>query len=177
MNRGPSRRKRGYTLLELTLALSLGMIVASISLLLFNQQIAFVKIYKAQDFLTREAPLVNNYINRVIGSAEGYRLYSTISSLRNGEAPVLADAKTLVMRYRLPDGSLRSSVISFDDPGSGAGQGLYYRLVPATGVVGNPDWAITKAPTDVTFSIEQGILRMRLTGPNSEELIYSGTEQ
>ena len=172
-----SRRRRGYTLVELTLAMAVGMMIASISLLLFNQQMTFIRIFNAQDFLTREAPLVNNYVVRVLGSAEGYRLYTDMNSLRTGGSPVLADAKVLVLRFREADGSVRSSILSWEDPGSGLGQGLYYRLVPASGTIATPDWAITKKPADVTFAIEQGILRMRLRGPHGEELVYSGTEQ
>ena len=70
----PRIRRRGYTLLELSLAMSTGMLVAVLLLALVNQQIAFLKIYNAQNFLTTEAPLINNYLARVIGSAEGYRL-------------------------------------------------------------------------------------------------------
>lgn len=172
-----SRKRRGYTLLELTLAMVVGMMIASITLLLFNQQMAFVRIFNAQDFLTREAPLINNYVVRVLGSAEGYRLYTDMNSLRTGGSPVLSNAKVLVLRFRESDGTIRTSMLSWEDPGSGMGQGLYYRLIPASGTIGTPDWAISKKPTNVIFAVEQGILRMRITGPNGEELIYSGTEQ
>jgi type II secretory pathway component PulJ len=167
--------RRGYTLVELTLAMSVGMMVAAISLMLFNQQMNFLRIFRAQDFLVREAPLISNYVVRVIGSAEGYQLYRNMSSLQAGEGAVLEDAKVLVLRFMEADGTEKASILSFEDPGTGPG--LYYRLIPASGVVGSPDWAITKEPTDVRFAVEEGILRMRLSGPNGEELVYSGTQQ
>ncbi|MBK1827659.1 PulJ/GspJ family protein [Haloferula rosea] len=167
--------RRGYTLVELTLAMSVGMMVAAMSLMLFNQQMSFLRIFRAQDFLVREAPLISNYVVRVISSAEGYQLFADMNALRSGQGAVLEDAKVLVLRFMESDGTEKAAILSFEDPGTGTG--LYYRLIPSTGVVGPADWAISKEPTDVTFSVEQGILRMTLTGPNGEELVYSGTQQ
>lgn len=169
-----SRKRRGYTLVELTLAMSVGMMVAAISLMLFNQQMNFLRIFRAQDFLVREAPLISNYVVRVIGSAEGYQLFTDMDSLRAGEGAVLDNAKVLVLRFTEADGEEKASILSFEDPGTGPG--LYYRLIPPSGVVGSPDWAISKEPANVTFAVEQGILRMTLSGPNGEELVYSGTQ-
>jgi prepilin-type N-terminal cleavage/methylation domain-containing protein len=167
--------RRGYTLLELSLAMAIGTMVASMGLLLFNQQMAFLKIFKAQDFLTREAPMINNYVVRVIGAAEDYRLYEDIDAMKNGENPVLTGATVLVLRFREADGSMRASILSFEDPG--AGLGLYYTMIPNNGIVTGPDWALSKQPSLVSFAVDQGVLRMIVAGPNGEELIYSGTQQ
>lgn len=168
-------RRGGYTLLELSLAMGVGILVAGMSLMLFNQQMAFLRIFRAQDFLTREAPLINNYVVRVIGGAEGYALYRDMDSLRNGESAVLSDATVLVLRYKLAEGGERATILSFEDPGSGPG--LYYRVIPEDGTLGGPDLALSKQPAAVSFGVEQGVLRMRLRGPNGEELVYSGTQQ
>ena len=170
------RKARGYTLVELTLAMSIGMMVAAMSLMLFNQQVSFLRIFRAQDFLTREAPLISNYVARVINNAEGYSLYTDINALKNGDTAVLSDANVLVLRFKQSDGTERAAVLSYEDFNSEPG--LYYRLVPDDGsALGDPDWAITKQPADAVFSVEQGILRMTLSGPNGEELTYSGTQQ
>jgi hypothetical protein len=171
----PRIRRRGYTLLELSLAMSTGMLVAVLLLALVNQQIAFLKIYNAQNFLTTEAPLINNYLARVIGSAEGYRLYESVDDLVDGSPPVMAEAPVIMLRFKEPDGTFRASVLSFEDPGTG--QGLYYRLIDKSGTVGDPDWALSRRPSDVRFSIVQGILRVRVSGPHGEEIYYSGTQQ
>ncbi|MEM1086075.1 MAG: hypothetical protein AAGI48_18335, partial [Verrucomicrobiota bacterium] len=73
------------------------------------------------------------------------------------------------------DGSMRASILSFEDPGTGAG--LYYTMIPDSGIITGPDWALSKQPTLVSFAIDQGVLRMLVAGPNGEELIYSGTQQ
>jgi hypothetical protein len=171
------RRSRGYNLVELTLAMTIGMGVALMLMAIFNQQLAFLKIFSAQSFLTTEAPIINNYMSRVLGSAEGYQLYPSISDFTSSATPVMADAPVLVLKFKEPGGNFRYSVMSFEDPGSGMGRGLYFRHITAAGVLGAPEWALTKQPTDVSFSITEGILRARITGPNGEEITYSGTQQ
>ncbi len=166
------RTRRGYTLVELTLAMMTGIMVVVMLLALFNQQVTFLRIFHAQSFLTTEAPIINNYLVRVIGSAEGYRLYPSIEALRSGTAaPVLQDAPVLMLRFKEPDGTFRASVLSFEE-----GEGLYYRRVTGDGI-SEPEWALSKEPTDVTFFVEEGILRVRLTGPNQEQITYSGVQQ
>lgn len=168
-------RAAGYTLVELTLAMAIGTMVAAMGLLLFNQQMAFMRIFRAQDFLTREAPMINNYVARVIGTAEDFRLYADMQSFRDGSDPVLSGATVLVMRFREANGTMRASILSFEDPGGGSG--LYYTMVPDSGMIGTPDWALSKEPSQVSFAVDQGVLRMTVAGPNGEELIYSGTQQ
>lgn len=169
------RTRRGYTLIELSLAMSVGLMVAAMGLLLFNQQMSFLRIFRAQDFLTREAPMINNYVVRVIGAAEDYRLYSDMDALKGGADPVLTGASVLVLRFREADGTMMASALSFEDPGTG--QGLYYRRIPDSGTIPDPEWAVSKQPAGVSFGVVNGVLRMLVAGPNGEELIYSGTQQ
>lgn len=176
MKPNQSRRfRRGYTLIELSLAMVTGTMVAVMMLAMVNQQIAFLKIYNAQNFLTTEAPLISNYLARVIGSADGYRLYESVDDLVDGSPPVMTGAPVIMLRFKEPDGTFRASVLAFENPGSG--QGLYYRMVSRAGVLGAPDWALSKRPSNVDFSIVQGILRVRVVGPNGEEIFYSGNQQ
>lgn len=171
----PHPFRRGYTLVELSLAMVTGTMVAVMLLAMVNQQIAFLKIYNAQNFLTTEAPLISNYLSRVIGSADGYRLYESVEDLVDGSPPVMTGAPVIMLRFKEPDGTFRASVLAFENPGSG--QGLYYRMVSQAGVLGTPSWALSRRPSNVDFSIVQGILRVRIQGPNGEEIFYSGNQQ
>jgi hypothetical protein len=165
------RRRGGYTLLELTIAMSTGMTIAALLLALVNQQLAFLRIFNVQSFLTSEAPMLNNYLVKIIGSADSFRLYDSVEDLVNGRPPVMTDAPVIMIRFKEPNGTFRASVLSFEN------QGLYYRMVNSSGVLGAPEWSLTTKPQNVRFSIEQGILRIRITGPNQEELVYSGAQQ
>ena len=91
-----------------------------------------------------------------------------------GDDP-LNPARVLVLNFRQPDGSVRAAILEYAD--RGAGFALNYYIVPANGVLSAPQWAVTKAPRDVIFQVTQGVLQMVLTGPNEEQITYSGTTQ
>ncbi|WP_367873906.1 hypothetical protein [Luteolibacter sp. Populi] len=172
-------RRGGYTLTELALAMMMGIMVAFMLLAIFNQQISFLRIFNAQSFLTTEAPILNNYLSRVMNSAEGFRLYHSVSDVTNNQPQDLKDAKVLMLRFKEQNGTFRASALSFEDPlDENKGLGLYFRsVVDDTNALGIAEWALSNKPTDVTFSVVDGILLARITGPNGEEITYSGTQQ
>lgn len=177
MRKGPESlaTRRAFTLVELAVAIGVGMSVAAMALLLFNQQLTFIRMFRVQDFLVKEAPMINNYVVRVLGSAEGYQLFRNLEAYGEGEDPVSGDADLLVLRFQEPDGSVRSSALSFEDPGDGLG--LYHRRIDEDGNPLDPEWFLSRQPADITFSIDAGILRMTVAGPNGELITYCGTEQ
>jgi hypothetical protein len=173
-SRFPSLR-RGFTLIELSIAMMLGMATGAMLLALFNQQLAFLKLYKTQNFLTDEAPIISSYVSRLVGKADRFRLHDSVADALSGTRARLTASPVVVLNFRQPDGTMRATILSFEN--RGAGNALYYYVVPVTGVLGAPQWAVSKSPRNVSFAMENGILRMTLTGPNSEEITYSGTMQ
>ncbi len=165
----------GYTLIELSIAMTMGMVVAGMVLLLFNQQLAFLRIYRTQNFLTEEAPVISPYVSKLVGRADRFRMHDSLadalanSKIRTSASPVV------VLNFRQPDGSMRASILAFQNLGSGPA--LYYYVVPSNGVLGTPQWVISNKPSNVSFAMEQGVLRMTLTGPQGEQITYSGTMQ
>ncbi|MEI7910411.1 MAG: hypothetical protein WCK77_12300 [Verrucomicrobiota bacterium] len=168
----PHSKRRGFTLIELSLAIMLGMAIGAMTLALFNQQLAFLKIYKAQSFLTEEAPLVSIHVSKLVGKAERFRLHNSVADALAGTNPQSTASPVLVLNFRQPDGSVRAAILSFENRGSGPA--LYYYVVPLSGVLGIPQWYLTKVPANVSFSVLQGILCMALSGPNGEHITYSG---
>ncbi|MDE0834794.1 MAG: hypothetical protein OSA84_00400 [Akkermansiaceae bacterium] len=171
----PNKLRRGFTILELTVAMMVGMTVGATILAMLNQQVAFLKIFKAQSFLNEEAPIISNHISKLLLSAERFRLHATVEDALAGANPRLTDSPVCVLNFRQPDGSVRAGILSFEDRGQG--DALYYYLVPLTGTLVAPEWAITTKPTLVNFFVESGIIRTRLTGPAGEELTFSGAMQ
>jgi len=169
------RARRGFTLLELTIAIMIGLATGSMVLALFNQQLAFLKIFKAQSFLTEEAPIISMYVSRLVGKADRFRLHDNKEDAISGANPRLTSSPNLppvlVLNFRQPDGTMRATILAFED------HALNYYVVPVNGVLDTPAWAVTRAPKDVTFEIVQGVLRMTLTGPADEQITYSGTMQ
>jgi len=175
MKSSSKRTRRGFTLIELSIAIMMGLATGTMVLALFNQQLAFLKIFKAQGFLTEEAPIISSYVSRLVGKADRFRLHDSVADALSGANPRLTESPVVVLNFRQPDGSMRATILSFEDKGSGLA--LYYYVVPVTGVLGAPLWAVTKTPSKVVFRVDSGVLRMILTGPNAEEIIYSGTMQ
>lgn len=175
MKRFLQRRRRGFTLIELTVAMMMGMATGAMVLALFNQQLAFLRIYQTQNFLIDEAPVVSIYVSRLVGKADRFRLHDSVADALAGSNPRLTPSPVAVLNYRQPDGTMRASILSFEDLGNGPA--LDYYVVPVTGVLGDPNWSVTRKASKVEFAMEQGVLRVILTGPEGEQITYSGTMQ
>lgn len=167
--------RKGFTLVELSIAIMIGMATGGMVLTLFNQQLAFLKLFRNQGFLTEEAPIINNYVSRLIGRADRFRLHATKAEALRGDNPTLLPSNVVVLNICRPDGSFGAGILEFVQ--EGAAKGLYYSIANADGSSPDPQWAITKTPDDVDFQINQGVLQMVLTGPNQERITYSGTTQ
>jgi type II secretory pathway pseudopilin PulG len=167
--------RRGFTLIELTIAMVIGMAIGGMVMALFNQQLAFLRLYKTQSFLTEEAPVISMYVGKLLGKADRFRLHDSVADALAGTNPRLTASPVVVLNFRQPDGTMRASILSFEDRGTGPA--LYYYVVPTTGVLGTPQWFVSNKPSNVVFTMEQGVLRMTLTGPAGEQITYSGTMQ
>ena len=174
-----ARRKirRGMTLVELALAMSLGVAIAGLLMVLVNQQLSFIRIFNVQTFLMEEAPLVSMHVGRMAGKADRFRLHASVADALAGRSPRLTNSPVLYMTFQQPDGTSRSTILSFETV-NGRRQ-LNYYLVPtgASPTLGAPQWSVTRKADDVRFSVEQGVLRITLVGTNLEEITYSGTMQ
>jgi prepilin-type N-terminal cleavage/methylation domain-containing protein len=164
--------KRGFTLIELSIGIMVGLMIGAMTLTMLNQQITFLKIFRAQSFLNEEAPIISHHVSKLFINAERYRLHASLEDAIAGDDPQLTESPVVVLNFRQPDGTLRAGILSFEDRGDG--NALYYYVVPLTGVLGDPEWAITTKPTNVSFFVESGIIRTRLTGPAGEVITFSG---
>lgn len=167
--------RRGFTLIELTIAMVMGIAIGGMVISLFNQQLVFLNLYHSQSFLTEEAPLISMNVSKIIGKADRFRLHDSMEDALSGANPRLTNSPVVVLNFRQPDGTLRAAILSFEDRGNGPA--LYHHVVPVSGVLGEPQWFISNKPANVGFAIEQGVLRMTLTGPAGEQITYSGTMQ
>ncbi len=175
MKTGMRKLRRAFTLLELTIVMMVGLMIGSMIIAIFNQQLAFLRMYRIQSFITEEAPMVSVYMNSLISKADRYRLHLTIDDALNGTDPQIDPSPVCVLNFRQPDGTMRASILSFEDLGNGPE--LNYYVVPQNGLLGTPQWSITERAANVSFSMEQGILRTTLTGPEGEQITYSGSIQ
>jgi prepilin-type N-terminal cleavage/methylation domain-containing protein len=166
------RKKKGFTLIELTIAMGIGILTSSMLLGLFNQQATFLTLYNQQNFLTTEAPMVNLFVSRLVGKSDSYRFFNSLNDANNGVNGVVGPARFVSLDYRQPDGTVKTAILAFDV--TVAHRGLYYYT---KGAIADPQWAISKRPADVQFTMDRGIMVMTVTGPAGEVITYSGSTQ
>jgi len=175
MNRISRQFRKGFTLLEMSLALMMGMAIGAMVLVLFNQQLAFINLFRTQNFLTDEAPMINMYVSKLVSRADRFRIHDSVDDALAGRNARLTAAPVLVLNYRQPDGTMRASILAFRDLGTGPA--LYHYVVPTSGALAAPQWSISNKPTNVQFTVEQGLLRTTLTGPAAEQITFTGAMQ
>jgi hypothetical protein len=186
------QKYRAFTLLELSIAISIGIMIGAMLIALFNQQLAFLDIYRRQSFLIEEAPIINAHVSRLIGKADRFRLHPNTAAALGGVAvAVQARSPALELIFRQPDGSIQRSVLAYE--GAAPNQRLNYYTQQLPNPIPNPppnpapvlQWSITgKTAQDVvngmpgvSFLVVNGVLQMTLRGPVGEMITYSGTSQ
>jgi len=143
---------------------------------LLQQQVTFQRILRAQSFLVEEAPQVNNTITQILARADAFRIHNNLSDAVSDANAVTTGGKVLVVGFINPDGTRQFGIISFETGGGDATLG-YYNLdptIPFTNA-GNPDWLISRRVQDADFFVDNGVFRVRLTGPAGETITYAGT--
>lgn len=163
----------GFTLLELTLAMMMGMAIGGMILTLFQLQISFLREYRRQSFLSEEAPVISMFVSKIVGKADSFSLHDSEDDALRGRNPQLTSSDWMRLNFRQPDGALRTSILAFEDTA------LNYYVLPSPppNSLEDPEWSVSDKAQDVDFTIEQGVLRMALTGPEDEQITYSGTMQ
>lgn len=175
-------QKRGYTLVELTVMILVGLIIATMTLTLLNNQIASFGIIKTQNFLVADAPQINNTLNRIVSRANSFRLYPTFTDVTNATNPTINNAQTLVLLFQSSGqaGALNAAptfgVIGFNAATNSLD---YYSTNDLTTLNQNtsPSWNISKQVNNVNYNVINGVLRLTITGPNGGTITYSTTTQ
>lgn len=165
--------RRGFTLIELTLAMMMGMAIGGMILTLFQLQITFLREYRRQSFLSEEAPVISMFVSKMVGKADSFTLHDSEDDALDGSNPQLTSSDWMRLNFRQPDGTMRSSILAFEN------DTLNYYILPVLqpNALDEPDWSVTDKAQNVDFTVELGVLRMTLTGPADEQITYSGTMQ
>lgn len=168
---------RGFTLIEMTVTITVGLMVAGMSLTLFNSQITSYRILNTQNFLVSEAPQINNTLNSIVSRANFFRMYASLGDATSGQNAVITGGKVLALKFEDPSSAADSSfgVIAYDETANDLN--YYHVSSMAELAIATPKWSITTQLSGAIFYVENGVLRIKLTGPNGEEIIYSATTQ
>ncbi|NNM28912.1 MAG: hypothetical protein HKO57_05280, partial [Akkermansiaceae bacterium] len=106
--------RRGFTLVELSMAVMLSMVIGGMSMMLMQQQVTHQRIVRAQDFLVKEAPLINNALTTIMARADAFRIHETLEDAVADTNAVTTGGRVLVVGFQNPDGSREFGLISFE---------------------------------------------------------------
>ncbi len=169
-----TRKIRGFTILEMTVALAMTLGIASTIVAMLQQQVAFVGLVSRFQFLRDEAPQINTLLTTIINKADSYRIYGNIVNAKGASSAVQSNGRALRLRFRNPDGTIANAIISFENQAGKNRLNFYYQPQGQTSWPTSPSWTITSRPSLVDFSNTSGILLITITGPNGEQITYAG---
>jgi prepilin-type N-terminal cleavage/methylation domain-containing protein len=173
--------RKGFTLLEMTVVLVIGLMIAGMTTSLFTQQLSMFNILRSQNFMLREAPKINSLLNNIVSRADAIRMYADTTDAKSASNSATDGATVIALKFQ--GSSIKSGqsvlsesygVIAFD---STTGKLNYYGNLDSLASLdpANPDWQLSNQVQDVAFSVTNGVLRIQLTGPNGGEINYSTT--
>ncbi|NLT70255.1 MAG: type II secretion system protein [Verrucomicrobiaceae bacterium] len=173
-HRTDRRGIRGFTLLEMSVAMALTMGLSTMLVGIMQQQVSFTRMLTQFRFLREEAPNINTLMTTMINKADSYRIYTSTGNAKAATNAVRDDGRALRLRLRNPDGTAAHAIIAFESQEGTNRLNYYYRSHSASTWPSHPSWTITSRPALVNFSNSTGILLVTMTGPDGEEITYAG---
>lgn len=169
--------RRAFTLIEMTLALSMTLTIAAVLLALLQQQLTFGQALGKFSFLRDEAPQVNTLLTSLTSRADNYRIFTNLDSAKGFTNAVRTGGKALRLRFRKPDGTTQDGIISFEERNGKKELNYYLKEGSALTWSSNPRWTVSSKPSNVVFDNSFGILHITMTGPSGDEITYAGNPE
>ncbi|MDF1740152.1 MAG: hypothetical protein P1U86_13400 [Verrucomicrobiales bacterium] len=169
--------RRGFTLIEMTLALSMTLTIAGVLLILLQQQLSFGQALGQFSFLRDEAPQVNTLLTSLTSRADNYRIFANLDSAKNFSNAVRSGGKALRLRFRNPDGSTQDGIVAFEERNDSKELNYYLKDGDTTAWSSTPRWTVSSQPENIVFDNSFGILIVTITGPNGDEITYAGNPE
>ncbi|MEM6277911.1 MAG: hypothetical protein AAF733_00430 [Verrucomicrobiota bacterium] len=166
--------RKGFTLIEMALAIALTLGIAAVLITLVQQQMTFTSSITQFNFLREDAPQINVLMTNLITQADDYSIHTTTSNAKSGANAITADGRALRLRFRLPDGSFDYAIISFEVINGQRQLNYYRRNSDEQNWPVSPTWVISSKPDVVNFSNNGGILEINLVGKYGEEFTFAG---
>jgi len=171
------KRRRGFTVLEMTMAMALSLGVAMALIGLLQQQVSLMQVMNEFRFLKADAPQVNTLLTNIVNKSDSYRIFGSTANAKNLSNAVRSGGTALRLRFRNPDGSSAHAIVAFETIDEQSQLNYYFQEEDANSWPSSPTWTITTRPTGVTFDNSSGILLITMTGEHGDEITYAGNPQ
>jgi len=129
----------------------------------------------------RDAPKIVGILKKIVPRANAFQMFADINDL-NDNSGVITGASVLALRFQDSTKDLSGdtelkhtfAVIAFDAP---TGDLNYYNNLSNLSDINpdSPSWKISTNVKNATFFIQNGVIRMKIIGPNGEDITYSST--
>ena len=167
---------RGTTLIELALVLAVSLLIASALTSLLNVHCRMVTVSSTYRFLSQQAPQLGLLLTKVLGNADDYRIYGSLSDAVADKNHVL-NGPVVRLWMRQPGGTPRTAILSF--AASGTANGLCYYLAGPSGTFpAGPSWKLPSGDlTNATFNATTGILLVILQGSHNDQITFAAEKK
>lgn len=165
-----NRSRQAFTLMELSVAMGLMLLLGGVLLVMLQQHLSFMMMARRQAFLAQEAPQIGNLLGRIFQQADHYFIYQNRDSALAHDKPVIYNGGAVRLFFRTAVQTTRECLIAAED-GIGGTSLHFYNSLP-DGMASS--WQICRGLKSAVFNADEGILTVKLTGPNGEEITYCG---
>ncbi|MDB6072510.1 MAG: hypothetical protein JWO89_150 [Verrucomicrobiaceae bacterium] len=164
------RPPAGFSLVEVSTALGVMMVLAISMVIMLQQHAQFLEMFRRQSFLASEAPKIGNLLGRIINESDHYFVYADKAAALGGGQPLLTDGKAVRLFFKSPNHELAERLITVEDTAAGAAMRFYNLRIDGS----QSSWTISDRIAAADFRSDQGILNVTLTGPHGEQVAYGG---
>lgn len=164
------KKRKGYTLIELTVVLVLVMLIASSTLALFSQQVQFLNWWNTQKFIGEDAPFANSMIVRVFSKADAFKIYADRATALGGTGQgVTTGGGVIMLGFSQADGSKDYGLIEYD----ATNDKVDYHVLNDTASAVTSSWTIVSEVANASFEVVGGVMQLTLTGPYGGQVTYA----
>jgi prepilin-type N-terminal cleavage/methylation domain-containing protein len=179
------RGQRGFSLIELTLVVSLSVVLASAVVEMFNAQLRMMNQAVQYQFLAKDAPFIGLLLTKTIGNAEDYRIFAGRNDAVSGTPAVLTGPAVRLWMHQprgatigQPNDTFRQAILSFET--ISGHPGIYFFLADdLTGVFpATPSWELAGGQlTGTTFDASTGLLLATLNGSYGDQYTFAAEKK
>ncbi len=165
-----ARLKAGFTLLEMSAAFGVLMVIGIAMLAMLQQHTKFLELFRQQSFLAAEAPKIGNLLSRILNEADHYFVYPGKAEALAAGQPTMAPGQAVKLFFKSPNQGTEERMIVAESTTKGTALRFYSLRQDGT----TSSWTIASRLGGASFQSDQGILNMTLQGPNGEVVTYGG---
>ena len=171
------RRQGGFSLIELTLVVSLSVMLASAVVGMFNTNLQMTNQAVKYQFLAKDAPFIGLLLTKTIGNAEDYRIFANRNNAVTG-TPAALTGPAVRLWMAQPNGAFRQAILSFET--IAGHRGIYFFLADdTTGTFpATPSWELAGGQlTNATFDASTGLLLATLNGSYGDQYTFAAEKK